>query len=188
MESKWMGREAALAATLVLAMVATRGTHADIGVALPDCTLAAFALAGLWLRSAGAFALLCGVAFAIDVAAVTLGGVSASCFSWAYPFLIPAYACLWAAGRHARAHGGAPARLSVVLPAAWLASYVISSGSYFLTEVLGRVAFLQYYATNAGFATRQLLWTLGYVAAGVALAAWAGRSRAEGTGLLRQRG
>jgi hypothetical protein len=169
-------------------MVASRGTHADVGVALPDFTLAAFALAGLWLRSAGAFALLCGAAFAIDVVAVTLGGVSASCFSWAYPFLVPAYACLWAAGRHARARGGAPARLSVALPAAWLASYVISSGSYFLVEVHGRVAFGQYYSANVGFATRQLLWTVGYVAAGVALAAWAGRSRAERVGLLRQRG
>lgn len=176
MSARFSSRDAGIAAVLLLAMFTTRGAHLDLGLALPDATLAAFALGGLWLASPAWFAGLCAAALAIDVYAVTFGGVSAACFSWAYPFLMIAYACPWIAGRHARAYGPASsrARLLLALPVAWLGSFVASSGSYYAIVVAGRTPFAQYAAANAGFAAQQLAWTGAYVAAGLALAALAG--------------
>jgi len=64
-----------------------------------------FFLAGLYLPGAAAFGLLFGLAVAIDYLATQQFGVSSYCISAAYPFLLPAYASLWAGGAWLRRSG-----------------------------------------------------------------------------------
>ncbi|EMR13964.1 Optional hypothetical component of the B12 transporter BtuM [Methylophaga lonarensis MPL] len=88
-----------VAALLAVLMVMTRGHHfADINV-LPSASWAVFMLAGFYLASKLWFPAFLGLAVALDLIAVTWGGVSNFCVSPAYGFLLPAYGSLWLAGR-----------------------------------------------------------------------------------------
>lgn len=104
---------------------------------LPDASLAVFFLTGCWLRPTWPFAALFVVAAAIDYLAVTYGGVSGDCFSPAYWFLIPTYACLWYGGRRYAVHyrGLAWSSLPPLLIALWTTAslaFLISNASFFL--------------------------------------------------------
>ena len=144
----------AIAGALAALMIATRGHHFASLHALPSASWAVFFLVGFYLRPWMLFPAFLTLAASLDFAAVTWGGVSNFCTSPAYPFLIPAYAALWLAGRwYAKRHA---LRWSTVQPLA--GSLLVgatmcelwSSGSfYFLSgrfaepsfgEFLGRVA------------------------------------------------
>lgn len=84
---------------LVALMAVTRGHHFASLENLPSASWAVFFLAGFYLRSTWAFALLLGEAVVLDYAAITYGGVSSFCVTPAYGFLLPAYGSLWLAGR-----------------------------------------------------------------------------------------
>ena len=158
---------------LAMAMFATRMEHFGTVVSLPDASLAVFFFAGLWLAHRSAFLLLLGVAVATDYYAFAQSGVSGSCFTPAYPFLAPAYACLWVAGERARA-GAANALVRPFAAAiiATVGAFAISNLSFFafagqfealtVTEYLGRT--LRYAPSYVGYAAL-------YVALGLALRA-----------------
>ncbi len=166
-----MRREIVAGVLLALALFATRMEHFGTPVSLPDASLAVFFFAGLWLAHRSAFVLLLGVAVATDYYAFARSGVSGSCFTPAYPFLAPAYACLWAVGERARAR----AANALVLPfvgavLAMVGAFAISNLSFFafsgqfaamtVTEYLQRT--LRYAPSYVGYAAL-------YVALGLAL-------------------
>ena len=125
----------ALFALLVLLMAATRSHHFASLTHLPDASLAAFLLAGIYLPLA-AFPALLLVAGLADYSAINYAGVSDWCFSPAYWFLIPTYAVMWYAGRfYAARHSYSWRGLSLFAAtsfAATSAAFVISSGSFYL--------------------------------------------------------
>ena len=81
-------------------MVITRG---NISAHLQDASWAIFFLVGFYLRDSSlarlAFPLFFLAAFAIDLVVIDAQGGVHYCFTPAYPFLIPAYASMWFAGK-----------------------------------------------------------------------------------------
>ena len=81
-------------------IAATRGQQfAPLGQHLPDASLAAFFLAGFYLRALWVPIALFALATVIDLTAIGWGGVSGYCLSPAYAMLVPAYGAAWAVGR-----------------------------------------------------------------------------------------
>ena len=120
---------------LVAMVVMTRGHHFASINNLPSASLAAFFLAGLYLRPALVFPALLALCAGLDYAAITFGGVSNFCVTPAYGFLIPAYGVLWLAGRWFAKHYSfgwntlLPLGGSVV--AAAVVSELLSSGGFY---------------------------------------------------------
>ena len=93
-----------IAGILLLAMILTRG---NITAHLQDASWAIFFLVGFYLNGSSeksilsryAFPLFFLVAFVIDLVVIDAQGGVHYCFTPAYPFLIPAYASMWFAGR-----------------------------------------------------------------------------------------
>ena len=81
---------------LLITMIFTR-THMINHV--QDASWAIFFLLGFYIRKAVAFPLFWLVAFAVDLIVIESQGGQSYCFTVSYPFLIPAYASLWFAGR-----------------------------------------------------------------------------------------
>ncbi len=125
----------ALFALMVLLMASTRSHHFDALTHLPDASLAAFLLAGIYLPLL-AFPALLVVAGISDYAAFNYAGVSDWCFSPAYWFLIPTYAVLFYAGRYYAARHSQTLRglamFCVIAFAATSLAFILSSGSFFL--------------------------------------------------------
>lgn len=84
---------------LVFFLALTRSHHFAAFNILPDASWAIFFIAGFYSASTVLFSLLFLAAVAADAVSITLGGVSASCISPAYFFLLPTYGILWLAGR-----------------------------------------------------------------------------------------
>ena len=129
-------RQLLVGAALALLMAATRGQHVAALGLLPDASWAVFLLAGVYLRPAWVLVALMGEAFALDVAAITWGGVSGFCFTPAYTLLLPAHAALWLGGRwYAARHRQAWSTL-MPLAGALLGSAVVAevlaSGGFYL--------------------------------------------------------
>jgi len=125
----------AIGIALALLMAVTRGHHfSDIN--LPSASWAVFFLAGALLPARWAFPVLFLEAVALDLAAVTWGGVSNWCVTPAYWLLLPAYAALWFGGRlYARVHRDAWSSFARLLPcvlAASFACHLLSSGGFYL--------------------------------------------------------
>ncbi len=124
-----------LAFMLIALVLITRTNFSTSIINAPDITLAAFFLAGLWIPSSLAFALLFGAAALADQLSFA-GGISEWCFTPAYVFLIPTYACLWYAGFICRkdelAQVVGTVKLIVSLGLACVAAYAISTYSFFL--------------------------------------------------------
>jgi hypothetical protein len=93
-----------IAAVLSIAMCATRGQHFAGLNHLPDASWAVFFLLGFYSRNRLLLPLFLSLAALIDCIAVTQFGISNYCLTPAYPFLIPAYAALWLAGRWSATH------------------------------------------------------------------------------------
>jgi len=161
-ETSWMGI-AALTGGILLTRVGHFGTFSTP----PDATLAVFFLAGLWIRSGWAFALLLAAAGLADQLAFAQG-VSDWCVSPAYGFLIPTYACLWAAGGASRGldwrRPAACALGAGNLLASLLAAFVISSGSFFLlSKYFAGVSGLDYWLSVARYLPHYVGWACAYV-------------------------
>jgi hypothetical protein len=136
MSSLSVRQQLLVGAALALLMAVTRGQHLAALGFLPDASWAVFFLAGIYLRPTWVFLALMGEAFALDVAAITWGGVSGFCFTPAYTLLIPAHAALWLAGRwYAGRHRLA---WSTLLPLAGallgsaVVAEVLASGGFYL--------------------------------------------------------
>ena len=120
-------------ALLALLMLATRGQHFS-AINLPSASAAVFFLGGLLLTARWAFPALFLQAVALDMYAITFGGVSDWCVTAAYGFLLPAYGVLWLGGRlYARLHREQLSSLaffiSLVLASSFL-SHLLSSGGF----------------------------------------------------------
>jgi hypothetical protein len=124
-----------LPAALALLMLATRFDHFGSSVNLPDASLAAFFLAGFYLRGRFVFPLLMTEAALIDYIAIAHFGVSDFCVSPAYVFLIPAYAAAWTAGLWLRGKAGWEWATLPRLAAAWFVgaalAFLLSDGSFY---------------------------------------------------------
>ena len=83
---------------LVILMVLTRSHYFATAHQLGDATWAIFFVAGIYSRTAWTFLGLLVLAWYLDYAAYTWGGVSDFCVTPAYVFLLPAYGSLWLAG------------------------------------------------------------------------------------------
>ena len=85
---------------LLLLMILTRS---NILTHLADASWAIFFLVGFYLRDKSlsrlAFPLFFLAAFVIDLVVIDAQGGVHYCFTPSYPFLIPAYAAMWFAGR-----------------------------------------------------------------------------------------
>lgn len=123
-------------AALSLLMAATRGQHLAALGFLPDASWAVFLLAGVYLGSPWGFVALMVEAFALDIAAITWGGVSGFCFTPAYALLLPAHAALWLAGRWYAGHHRQAWSTLVPLTGALLVSAIVAevlaSGGFYL--------------------------------------------------------
>jgi hypothetical protein len=93
-----------IAAALSIVMCATRGQHFAGLNHLPDASWAVFFLLGFYIRNRLLLPLFLSLAALTDCIAVTQFGISNYCLTPAYPFLIPAYAALWLAGRWSATH------------------------------------------------------------------------------------
>ena len=120
---------------LAVVMVATRFHHLGSLLHLPDASMAVFFLGGLYLRRHWQFALMLGLAVAVDWASVGYAGNSDFCITVAYAFLPAAYAALWYAGRwYAGRLQASVGSLLLALGVAALAasaSFAISNGSFY---------------------------------------------------------
>lgn len=159
-----------IGALLCVLLVVTRGHHfPSVQQILPTASWAVFFLAGVYLRPVWAFGVLLGLAAAVDLAAVTWGGISNFCTTPAYVGLLPAYFALWYAGHwygkryRFDAVTVAPLVVSAVIGTA--ICEIISSGSFYFYS--GRIA----NPTVAGFLP-QLPKYFPYNLIGVAF--WAG--------------
>ena len=175
-----------LFAAFAALMVATRFHHFGDVLHLPDASMALFFLGGLYLRKHWQFAVLIGLAVAIDWVAIERAGVSDFCVTPAYSFLLPAYGVLWYGGRlyadrlHAR-WGSMPGAAGVGLIAASV-SFAISNGAFYWFG--GRYEnphFAEYVARAWQWGPLFVRTTMVYIVVALvvhALAAWALRARA----------
>lgn len=177
---KLQTRQVGIFAALVLLMAATRFySHFGSSVSLPDASLAVFFLAGFYLArltlpAAAAFVLLLLEAGGVDYYAIVFRGVSDSCVSPAYWFLIPTYACMWYAGRWFAARQQMRwASLGVLAAVAWgstTMAFLISNASYYLLS--GRfadISLMQYAGRIAKYYPPYLSCTMLYLACAAAL-------------------
>lgn len=124
-----------IACGLALVMAVTRSPQLGAPDLLHGGSWAVFLAAGVYLSAALALPAFLALAFVLDAAAVGWGGISAYCFTPAYAMLLPAYACLWGAGRwYAGRHRFAwrtfaPLAAAVVVGAA--ACELFSSGGFY---------------------------------------------------------
>ena len=81
---------------LLFTLVLTR-THLIQHV--QDASWAVFFLLGFYLRSVFGLSVFLLAAFVVDLLVIESKGGVSYCFTVSYPFLIPAYASLWFAGR-----------------------------------------------------------------------------------------
>lgn len=165
-------------AALAAMMAATRFSHFGTALALPDASLAAFFLGGLYLsrsvRTAiGAFIVLILEAGVIDYYATSMLGISDWCMTPAYWFLIPTYASLWlVGGSFAIRHRLQGKGLIGVILTAWAASsfaFVFSNTTFYLfsdrfatmnaAEYITRVA--QYYVSYVSVALLYVACAIG---------------------------
>lgn len=133
---------------LVALVLVTRTNYSSAIIDTPDISLAAFFIAGLWIPSALVFGLLF-IAAALADQLSFMAGVSDWCFTPAYVFLVPTYACLWYAGYLCRNADffkvAGAAKLTVYFVLAVVAAYLISSYSfYFFSGRLTPTTALQY--------------------------------------------
>jgi len=142
-----------LTVALVVLILITRTNYSSAIIDTPDITLAAFFIAGLFilgprLQSLLVFGILFGACVVADLLSFA-AGVSDWCFTPAYVFLVPTYACLWFAGYFCRdvnflkAHGAIKVAAYFVI--AILAAYLISSYSfYYFSGILSPSSALKY--------------------------------------------
>jgi len=173
-------RQVGIFAALVLFMAATRFySHFGSSIYLPDASLAVFFLAGFYLArlslpAAVAFVLLLLAAGGVDYYAIVFRGVSDSCISPAYWFLIPTYACMWYAGRWFAARqqmkwanvGG----LAVMAWGSTTVAFLISNVSYYLLSgSFADMGLMQYAVRIAKYYPQYLSCTMLYLACVAAL-------------------
>ena len=181
-----------IGAFLILLMAVTRGHHFASIDHLPSASWAVFFLAGIYLKPLWSFPLLVLEAFLLDFAAITFGGVSSFCVTPSYVMLIPAYACLWGAGRwYAHRHQQQWSSMLPLIGSLVLGTAVcqlISSGSFYfysgrfadptMAELVNRL--IKY----TPFQFEAMFFYVGCAVAAHLLLGWFARNRHPGAKIL----
>ena len=155
---------------LAFLMLATRMDHFGSAVTLPDASLAAFFLAGFYLRRFAGFILLCVLAAGIDYWAITERDVSDFCITAAYGFLLPTYFSVWWAGYWSRTNTGDKVLLVITTIVSVLVAFLISNGSYYLfSGNFSEISAVEYLGRVAQYFPGYLLAPLGYLSAAALL-------------------
>ena len=164
---------------LAALMAATRFSHFGTAVSLPDASLAAFFLGGLYLSRSARMLMLAFIALImeaglIDYYATTLQGVDDWCMTPAYWFLIPTYGSLWLIGRwFALRHTIQGKGLIGLIAAAWAANsfaFMFSNTTFYLFS--GRFAemtVVDYFSRVSQYYGSYVSVAMLYIACGVAL-------------------
>lgn len=123
-----------IAIGLLVVMIATRGSHVGSAALLPDATLAAMLLGGIFLQRASWFSLFIGACVAVDAFAVGVAGVSSYCLSPAYWALLPTYAVMWLGGRWLarRSNAFSAGTYAMVAALSTSVAFVLSTHSFYL--------------------------------------------------------
>mgnify|MGYP000547675620 FL=1 len=135
--------------SLALLMALTRSSHFGSAISLPDASLAAFYLAGIFSGGLISLVVLLSEAALLDYISITQFNVSDYCISPAYVFLIPTYATMFIAGKWSAKYASFSLRdvtmqLTYILVASSVA-FLISNGSfYFLSGKFADLSWLQY--------------------------------------------
>jgi len=153
---------------LLALMVITRG---NISAHLNDASWAIFFLVGFYLRgslSKYAFPVFFLAAFAIDLAVIDAVGGVHYCFTPAYPFLIPAYAAMWFAGKwFAKKYEESAFGLFQFVASAAIGvsiCFLISNaGFYFFSEKFAEMSIAQYSSAVAQYLPEYLKTTTLYL-------------------------
>ena len=146
---------------LIALILLTRSSHFGTSFLLPDATLAALFLIGMFMQKARWLVTAITVAFAVDFYALGFAGISDYCMSLGYWGLIPTYAMVWGAGRYI-AKQDKPFALHVFVPAALITTslaFVLSNAFWYvfsdkvssltIAEFSARVA--QYFSPYLGY-------------------------------------
>jgi len=135
--------------SLMLLMALTRSSHFGSAFSLPEASLAAFYLAGIFSGGLMSLVVLLVEAGLLDYISITQFNVSDYCISPAYVFLIPTYATMFIAGKWSAKYASFSLRdvtmqLTYILVASSIA-FLISNGSfYFLSGKFADLSWLQY--------------------------------------------
>jgi hypothetical protein len=162
--------------TLIALAAVMLGTRMEHFRGLPDASWAVFFIGGVYLRNWRAFLMLMAEAVGIDYLTTQHMGVSSYCISPAYPFLLPAYASLWFAGRF----GSSAVRGSTVLETTRGASalllgftlcFLLTNGSfYWISGRVGTPTLSGWWSNATTWYAPFLLPTLLYAGGAVLLA------------------
>jgi hypothetical protein len=174
--SRLLSRREALAGFALLAFLAlTRSgitrTHFGDHFSLPDASWAMFWLTGLLTTRLLWPVLLMSACAVIDYYVIA-HGVSAYCFTPAYPFLIPAYGSLWWLGRQAElpAHGADWLRVAASITAGVVLCFVVSnSGFYLASGYFAKMPVMLYAKAVLRYLPHYLWQTALYAGSGVLL-------------------
>jgi len=135
--------------SLALLMALTRSSHFGSAISLPDASLAAFYLAGIFSGGLISLVVLLSEAALLDYISITQFNVSDYCISPAYVFLIPTYATMFIAGKWSAKYASFSLRdvtmqLTYIVVASSVA-FLISNGSfYFLSGKFADLSWIQY--------------------------------------------
>lgn len=175
-DTRESSKEILIGCLLLLVLAVTRSgitrSHFGTEINLPDASWAVFFLTGALTHKRWWPALLMLACVAIDYFVIA-GGVSAYCFTPAYPFLIPAYLSLWAAGKWLqRASGTAYAlRAAIAVAVGVGACFSVSNmGFYVASGYFAQMPALLYAQTITHYLPYYLLHTSVYAGAGLLIA------------------
>ena len=158
-----------IGAVLLGLMVITRG---NISAHLQDASWAIFFLVGFYFRDSSlarlAFPLFFLAAFVIDLVVIDAQGGVHYCFTPAYPFLIPAYASMWFAGKwlanNATENALGLFKLVAAAAVGVTVCFVISNaGFYFFSEKFETMTISHYVSSVAQYLPAYLKTTAIYL-------------------------
>lgn len=146
---------------LMLAMLITRS---HLVHHIQDASWAIFIMAGFYLRAFWIFPIFMLGAFTTDYLVVDVMQGQNYCFTPAYPFLIPAYAALWSAGRWLACHAHENLRGLFNLIAAAVIGIVVSfiisnAGFYWFSEHFATMSAGEYALSVSKYLPMYLLTT-----------------------------
>jgi len=135
---------------------------------IQDASWAVFFLVGFYLRNYLAFPLFWLAAFALDLTVIKATGSGNFCFSLSYPFLIPAYAAMWFAGRWLVNHYsedwyGAIRLIGAAILGIVVCQLISSGGFYWFSERFAEPSFSVFITREAKFLPMYLQSTLLYL-------------------------
>ena len=158
-----------IGAVLMALMIITRG---NISAHLQDASWAIFFLVGFYFRDSKllkfGFPVFFLAAFAIDLAVIDVVGGVHYCFTPAYPFLIPAYASMWLAGKwfanNHQENAAGLLKLTITAAIAVSVCFVISNaGFYFFSEKFETMTISHYVSSVAQYLPAYLKTTAIYL-------------------------